>query len=137
MIGRQTNSSNLFRGSNSVTERDRVRTRVHSSHSHHQSSDSGIVSRDSNSSNEYVHDGHLGTGSPEPMGPNRGSSDGSQSDNDYSHRPSPPGELRVPNLSPGSSTGSPTQEDIKLVSENECNNKFIMNFFFWLGGERD
>lgn len=118
LIGRQTN---LVRGSESLSERDRVRTRVRSTHSHHQSSDSGIVTRDSSSSNEYVHDGHLGAGSPEPTGPNRGSSDGSQSDNDYSHRPSPPGELRVPDLSPASSTESPTQEDIKLVSENERN----------------
>ena len=110
-IGRQPNSSTvLVRGSESLSERDRYRgLKIRQKPTHHQSSDSGIVSRDSSSSNEFPNDGH--SGSPEPVVPG----------NNHTHtRPSPPCDLRVSEMSPTGSTDSPTAEDIKLVCVCVC-----------------
>ncbi len=106
---RQPNSSvGLVRGSQSISDRERHRGFKRPKPAHYLSSDSGIVtvSRDSCSSNEFLNDGH--SGSPEPSPPS--------TTNNVHQRPSPPSELRVTDLSPVSSTDSPTPEDIKLVS---------------------
>ncbi len=104
LIGRQPISSGeLVRASKPISDRDRHRGfKIRQKPAHHHSSDSGILSMDIGSSNEFLNDGH--SGSPEPPPPAT------------SPRPSPPTDLRVAELSPASSTDSPTPEDIKLVS---------------------
>ncbi len=94
-----------MRGSTSISDRDRHRGFKRQKPSHYLSSDSGIVSRDSGSSNEFLNDGH--SGSPEPPPPS--------ASNHIHQRPPPPSDLRVAEVSPVSSTDSPTPEDIKLV----------------------